>query len=179
MQKLHFNIYVLCDTFWNFLHFLALFGTTAATPLRNNDCCNALTQLNAYFTHDKALASFLTLFGAVLWELYIISSKVFLCLVFLVLPFIRIVSDSRMSSSQQKETCAPQKLSCIIRIFSSVKKDGNCNFSENIFPGYLFSFSTFYNGKRDFSFRPIQCVDEEWKSISTAKKVTARGCNLQ
>ena len=117
-------------------------------------------------------------------KLHITSFKVFsksgisCCVIRIVSDF---VSDSRMSPSQQKEMCTPQKLSCIIRNFWSMKKDGNCNFSENIFPGWklLFNFlKSFYEKCLVFAsviFPSVQSnvLMREWKSISTAKKVTA------
>ena len=180
---------VLCGTFWYFLYFLAFFlGIIAAMPLRNSYCCNEPTQFDANIFTDGAypspLTSMLTMFEAVLGALHTISSKVFSCLVFLVVPFIRIVSDLRMSSSQQKETCASQKLSCIIRIFWSVKKDGNCNFSENIFPGFIISpfFSNILLwksiGKCDFTFVQSNVLMRNENLYLRQRKLLHR-CNLQ
>ena len=174
MRQPHlFQIFIQPSPFLYFLPLFVLFMTPAILLLNSKQL----------FSHDGAypspLTSLLTLFRAILGRashhiIQIIFKPCISCFA------LRIVSDSRMSSLQQKETRASQKLSCIIRIIWGVKKDGNCNFSENIFPGFIISlfFSNILLwksiGKCDFCFCPIQCVDEEWKSISTAKKVTAQ-----
>ena len=71
-----------------------------------------------------------------------------------------------------------QKLSCIIRIFSSVKKDGNGNFSENIFPGWkLHSFYGKSLGKCDF----VQSNPCRWgnENLCLRQRKFLHGSNLQ
>ena len=80
-------------------------------------------------------------------------------------------------STRKRNGYASQKLSCTIQNFWSVRRDGNCNCSENIFLGwklFLCLLNISIVKKVWFSCRPIQCVKREWKSISTAKKVPAR-----